>query len=211
MAPAAIAIIITIVTLTIIIVMWAVTLKTFKRASKIMLAVWLIVASMALYGCANITSLRLTAPTVAQSLVASGIEPRQSYPLSVGVDQDDDQAIWATIDPSTYDGHAVKMSLHVRSSSRQGGDTLTCTIPVQRKSIDRDRDISPDASSVTFLIYKNAPSGVKARHFAGVLYDQATDYGGCVGLVLAITGPDAHPVIALSAQDRAQLESGRSS
>ena len=209
MAPAAIAIIITIVTLTIIIVMWAVTLKTFKRASKIMLAVWLIVASMALYGCANITSLRLTAPTVAQSLAASGIEPRQSYPLSIGVDHDDGQAIWATIDPSTYDGHAVKMSLHVRSSSRQGGDTLTCTIPVQRKSIDRDRDISPDASSVTFLIYKNAPSGVKVRRFAGVLYDEAMGYGGCVGLTLAVTGPDVTPVITLSEQDRAQLEGRR--
>lgn len=211
MAPAAIAIIITIVTLTIIIVMWAVTFKTFKRASKIMLAVWLIVASMALYGCANLVSLRLTAPTVAQSLAASGIEPRQSYPLSVGVDHDDGQVIWATIDPSTYDGHAVKMSLHVRSSSRQGGDTLTCTIPVQRKSIDRDRDIAPDTSSVTFLIYKDAPSGAKVRRFVGVFYDQATDYGGCVGLVLATTGPDVHPVIALNAQDRAQLESGRSS
>ncbi|QUB37476.1 hypothetical protein J5A52_05095 [TM7 phylum sp. oral taxon 349] len=89
---------------------------------------------------------------------------------------------------------------------RQGDSILTCTIPVQRQSIDRDADINPPASSVTFLIYKNAPSGVKARHFAGVLYDQATDYGGCVGLVLAITGPDVHPVIALSAQDRSRLE-----
>lgn len=205
MAPAAIAIIITIVTLTIIIVMWAVTLKTFKRASKIMLAVWLIVASMALYGCANITSLRLTAPTVAQSLAASGIQPRQSYPLSIGVDHDDDQPVWATLDPSSYDGRTARMYLHVR----QGGSILTCTIPVQRKSIDRDRDITPPASSVTFLIYKNAPSGVKVRRFAGVLYDEAMGYGGCVGLTLAVTGPDVTPVITLSEQDRAQLEGRR--
>ena len=211
MAPVVIAIIITIVTFTIIIVMWVVTFKTFKRASKIMLAIWLTIASTALYGCANIASLRLTAPTVAQSLAASGIEPRQSYPLSVGAGRDDGQAIWATLDPSTYDGHAVKMSLHVRSSSRQGGDTLTCTIPVQSREIDRDRDISPDASSVTFLIYKNAPSGVKVRRFAGVLYDEAMGYGGCVGLTLAVTGPDVTPVITLSEQDRAQLEGRRSS
>ena len=207
MAPAAIAIIITIVTLTIIIVMWAVTLKTFKRASKIMLAIWLVVLSAALYGCANIISLRLTAPTVAQSLATSGIQPRQSYALSVGVDHDDDQPVWAVLDPSSYDGRAVSMDLHVR----QGDNILTCTIPVQRKDIDRDADITPDASSVTFLIYKNAPSGVKMRHFAGMFYDQATDYGGCVGLVLAITGPDVHPVLTLSAQDRARLENGRSS
>ena len=207
MAPAAIAIIITIVTLTIIIVMWAVTLKTFKRASKIMLAIWLVVLSAALYGCANIISLRLTAPTVAQSLATSGIQPRQSYALSVGVDHDDDQPVWAVLDPSSYDGRTVSMYLHVR----QGNSVLTCTIPVQSREIDRDRDMTPYASSVTFLIYKNAPSGVKARHFAGVLYDEAESYGGCVGLTLAITGPDVHPVIALNAQDRAQLESGRSS
>lgn len=206
MTPATIAIIVSIITFAIIIVMWVITFKTFKQASKIMLAIWLVVLSAALYGCANIISLRLTAPTVAQSLAASGIQPRQSYPLSIGVDHDDGQAIWATLDPSTYDGHAVKMSLHVRSSSRLRGDTLTCTIPVQRKSIDRDRDITPPVSSVTFLIYKNAPSGVKARHFAGVLYDEAESYGGCVGLTLAITGPDVTPVITLSAQDRARLE-----
>ena len=206
MTPATIAIIVSIITFAIIIVMWTVTFKTFKRASRIMLAVWLVIASAALYGCANLVSLRLTAPTVAQSLAASGVEPRQSYPLFVGANHGGDQPVWAVIDPSTYDGHAVKMSLHVRSSSRQGGDTLTCTIPVQRKSIDRDRDISPDASSVTFLIYKNAPSGVKVRRFAGVLYDEAVGYGGCVGLVLSITGPDVHPVITLSAQDRARLE-----
>ena len=99
------------------------------------------------------------------------------------------------------------MHLHVR----QGGSILACTIPVQRQSIDRDADINPPASSVTFLIYKNAPSGVKARHFAGVLYDEAENYGDCVGLTLAVTGPDVHPVIALSAQDRARLENGRSS
>jgi len=202
MAPVVIAIIITIVTFTIIVVMWVMTLKVFKRASRIMLAIWLIIASAALYGCANLISLQLTAPTVAQSLVASGIQPRQSYPLSVGTDSNDNQVVWATIDPSSYDGRTVSMNLHVR----QGDNVLTCTIPVQRKSVDRDADINPPASSVTFLIYKNAPSGVKARHFAGVLYGQATDYGGCVGLVLAITGPDVHPVIALSAQDRAQLE-----
>ena len=202
MAPVVIAIIITIVTFTIIVVMWVMTLKVFKRASRIMLAIWLIIASAALYGCANLISLQLTAPTVAQSLVASGIQPRQSYPLSVGTDSNDNQVVWATIDPSSYDGRTVSMNLHVR----QGDNVLTCTIPVQRKSVDRDADINPPASSVTFLIYKNAPSGVKARHFAGVLYGQATDYGGCVGLVLAITGPGVHPVIALSAQDRAQLE-----
>ena len=101
------------------------------------------------------------------------------------------------------------MSLHVRPP--QGGSPLTCTIPVQSKEVDRDRDITPSTSSVTFLIYKNAPSGVKVRHFAGVLYDQAVGYNGCVGLVLAITGPDVTPVITLSEQDRAQLESGRSS
>ena len=207
MAPVVIAIIITIVTFTIIVVMWVMTLKVFKRASRIMLAIWLIIASAALYGCANLISLQLTAPTVAQSLVASGIQPRQSYPLSVGTDSNDNQVVWATIDPSSYDGRTVSMNLHVR----QGDNVLTCTIPVQRKSVDRDADINPPASSVTFLIYKNAPSGVKARHFAGVLYGQATDYGGCVGLVLAITGPDVHPVLTLSAQDRARLENGRSS
>ena len=211
MTPATIAVTITIITFVIIIAMWVAVFKTFKRASRIMLAIWLVILSAAIYGCANLTSLRLTTPTVAQSLMASGIKPRQSYPLSVGAGRDDGQAIWATLDPSTYDGHAVKMSLHVRSSSRQGGDTLTCTIPVQRKSIDRDRDIAPDTSSVTFLIYKDAPSGAKVRRFVGVFYDQATDYGGCVGLVLATTGPDVHPVIALSAQDRARLEGGRSS
>ena len=207
MAPVVIAIIITIVTFTIIIVMWVVTFKTFKRASKIMLAIWLVVLSAALYGCANIISLRLTAPTVAQSLATSGIQPRQSYALSVGVDHDDDQPVWAVLDPSSYDGRTVSMYLHVC----QGNSVLTCTIPVQSREIDRDRDITPPTSSVTFLIYKNAPSGVKARHFAGVLYDEAESYGGCVGLTLAITGPDVHPVIALSAQDRAQLEGGRSS
>ena len=209
MAPVVIAIIITIVTFTIIIVMWVVTFKTFKRASRIMLAVWLVVLSAVLYGCANLVSLRLTAPTVAQSLAASGIESRQSYPLSVGADRNDDQSVWATLDPSTYDGRTVNMSLHVRPP--QGGSPLTCTIPVQSKEVDRDRDITPSTSSVTFLIYKNAPSGVKVRHFAGVLYDQAVGYNGCVGLVLAITGPDVTPVITLSEQDRAQLESGRSS
>jgi len=209
MAPAVIAIIITIVTFTIIIVMWVVTFKVFKRASRIMLAIWLVILSAAIYGCANLTSLRLTTPTVAQSLMASGIKPRQSYPLFVGVDRDDDQATWATIDPSTYNGRTVNMNIHVRSSSRQGGDTLTCTIPVQSREIDRDRDISPDASSVTFLIYKNAPSGVKVRRFAGVLYDEAMGYGGCVGLTLAVTGPDVTPVITLSEQDRAQLEGRR--
>lgn len=207
MAPVVIAIIITIVTFTIIVVMWVMTLKVFKRASRIMLAIWLIIASAALYGCANLISLQLTAPTVAQSLAASGIQPRQSYPLSVGTNRDDNQVVWATIDPSSYDGRTVSMNLHVR----QGDNVLTCTIPVQRKSVDRDADINPPASSVTFLIYKNAPSGVKMRHFAGMFYDQATDYGGCVGLVLAITGPDVHPVLTLSAQDRARLENGRSS
>ena len=207
MTPATIAVTITIITFVIIIAMWVAVFKTFKRASRIMLAIWLVILSAAIYGCANLTSLRLTTPTVAQSLMASGIKPRQSYPLSVGAGRDDGQAIWATLDPSSYDGRTVSMNLHVR----QGDNVLTCTIPVQRKSVDRDADINPPASSVTFLIYKNAPSGVKARHFAGVLYGQATDYGGCVGLVLAITGPDVHPVIALSAQDRAQLESGRSS
>ena len=204
MAPVVIAIIITIVTFTIIIVMWVVTFKTFKRASRIMLAVWLVVLSAVLYGCANLVSLRLTAPTVAQSLAASGIESRQSYPLSVGADRNDDQSVWATLDPSTYDGRTVNMSLHVRPP--QGGSPLTCTIPVQSKEVDRDRDITPSTSSVTFLIYKDAPSGVKVRRFAGVLYDEAVGYGGCVGLVLSITGPDVHPVVTLSAQDRARLE-----
>ena len=204
MTPATIAIIVSIITFAIIIVMWTVTFKTFKRASRIMLAVWLVIASAALYGCANLVSLRLTAPTVAQSLAASGVEPRQSYPLFVGANHGGDQPVWAVIDPSTYDGHAVKMSLHVRPP--QGGSPLTCTIPVQSNEVDRDRDIAPPTSSVTFLIYKNAPSGVKARHFAGVLYDEAVGYGGCVGLVLSITGPDVHPVITLSAQDRARLE-----
>ncbi len=197
-----IAIIIAIVTAVIIIAFWVTMFRTFRRSSHIMLFIWCAILSAALYGCANLVSLRLTASTVAQSLAASGIHPRQSYPLSVGTDSNDNQVVWATIDPSSYDGRAVSMNLHVR----QGDNVLTCTIPVQRKSVDRDADITPDASSVTFLIYKNAPSGVKARHFAGVLYDQATDYGGCVGLVLAITGPDVHPVVALSAQDRAQLE-----
>ena len=204
MVPVVIAIIITIVTFTIIIVMWVVTFKTFKRASRIMLTVWLVVLSAVLYGCANLVSLRLTAPTVAQSLAASGIESRQSYPLSVGADRNDDQSVWATLDPSTYDGRTVNMSLHVRPP--QGGSPLTCTIPVQSKEIDRDRDITPSASSVTFLIYKNAPSGVKVRRFAGVLYDEAVGYGGCVGLVLSVTGPDVHPVIALTTEDRARLE-----
>ena len=204
MAPVVIAIIITIVTFTIIIVMWVVTFKTFKRASRIMLTVWLVVLSAVLYGCANLVSLRLTAPTVAQSLAASGIESRQSYPLSVGADRNDDQSVWATLDPSTYDGRTVNMSLHVRPP--QGGSPLTCTIPVQSKEIDRDRDITPSASSVTFLIYKNAPSGVKVRRFAGVLYDEAVGYGGCVGLVLSVTGPDVHPVLALTTEDRARLE-----
>ena len=202
MTPMVIAIIIAIVTAVIIIAFWVTMFRTFRRSSHIMLFIWCAILSAALYGCANLVSLRLTAPTVAQSLAASGIHPRQSYPLSVGTDSNDNQVVWATIDPSSYDGRAVSMNLHVR----QGDNVLTCTIPVQRKSVDRDADITPDASSVTFLIYKNAPSGVKARHFAGVLYDQATDYGGCVGLVLAITGPDVHPVVALSAQDRAQLE-----
>lgn len=207
MTPATIAVTITIITFVIIIAMWVAVFKTFKRASRIMLAIWLVILSAAIYGCANLISLQLTAPTVAQSLAASGIHPRQSYPLSVGTNRDDNQVVWATIDPSSYDGRTARMHLHVR----QGGSILTCTIPVQRQSIDRDRDISPDASSVAFLIYKNAPSGVKVRRFAGVLYDEAVGYGGCVGLVLSITGPDVHPVIALSAQDRAQLESGRSS
>ena len=203
MTPMVIAIIIAIVTAVIIIAFWVTMFRTFRRSSHIMLFIWCAILSAALYGCANLVSLRLTAPTVAQSLVASGIKPRQSYPLSVGTDHDDSrQPVWAVLDSSSYDGRAVSMNLHVR----QGDNVLTCTIPVQRKSVDRDADITPDASSVTFLIYKNAPSGVKARHFAGVLYDQATDYGGCVGLVLAITGPDVHPVVALSAQDRAQLE-----
>lgn len=207
MAPAAIAIIITVITVAIIIVFWVTMFRTFRRSSHIMLFIWCAILSAALYGCANLVSLHLTAPTVAQSLAASGIQPRQSYPLSIGVDHDDDQPVWATLDPSSYDGRTARMYLHVR----QGGSILTCTIPVQRKSIDRDRDIAPDTSSVTFLIYKDAPSGAKVRRFVGVFYDQATDYGGCIGLVLATTGPDVHPVIALSAQDRAQLESGRSS
>lgn len=172
-----------------------------------MLFIWCAILSAALYGCANLISLQLTAPTVAQSLVASGIKPRQSYPLSVGTDSNDNQLVWAVLDSSSYDGRAVSMDLHVR----QGYNILTCTIPVQRKDIDRDADITPGTSSVTFLIYKDAPSGVKMRHFAGMFYDQATDYSGCVGLVLAITGPDVHPVLTLSAQDRARLENGRSS
>lgn len=209
MTPMVIAIAITVITAAIIVAFWVTMFRTFRRSSHIMLSIWCVVLSAVLYGCANLVSLRLTAPTVAQSLAALGIEPRQSYPLSVGADRNDDQSVWATLDPSTYDGHAVKMSLHVRPP--QGGSALTCTIPVQRKSIDRDRDISPNASSVTFLIYKNAPSGVKARHFAGVLYDEAESYGGCVGLTLAITGPDVTLVITLSEQDRAQLEGRRSS
>ena len=202
MTPMVIAIAITVITAAIIIAFWVTMFRTFRRSSHIMLFIWCAILSAALYGCANLISLQLTAPTVAQSLVASGIRPRQSYPLSVGTDSNDNQLVWAVLDSSSYDGRAVSMDLHVR----QGDNILTCTIPVQRKDIDRDADITPDASSVTFLIYKDAPSGVKARHFAGVLYDQATDYGGCVGLVLAATGPDVHPVIALSAQDRAQLE-----
>lgn len=209
MAPVVIAIIITVITVAIIIVFWVTMFRTFRRSSHIMLSIWCVVLSAVLYGCANLVSLRLTAPTVAQSLAASGIESRQSYPLSVGTDRNDDQSVWATLDPSTYDGRTVNMSLHVRPP--QGGSPLTCTIPVQSKEVDRDRDITPSTSSVTFLIYKNAPSGVKVRHFAGVLYDQAVGYNGCVGLVLAITGPDVTPVITLSEQDRAQLESGRSS
>ncbi len=204
MAPVVIAIIITVITVAIIIVFWVTMFRTFRRSSHIMLFIWCAILSATLYGCADLVSLRLTAPTVAQSLAASGIEPRQSYPLSVGADRNDDQSVWATLDPSTYDGHAVKMSLHVHPP--QGGSPLTCTIPVQSNEVDRDRDITPPTSSVTFLIYKNAPSGVKARHFAGVLYDQAVGYNGCVGLTLAITGPDVHPVITLSAQDRARLE-----
>ena len=204
MTPMVIAIAITVITAAIIVAFWATMFRTFRRSSHIMLFVWCTVLSAALYGCANLISLRLTAPTVAQSLEFSGIKPRQSYPLSVGANRGDDQPVWAVIDPSTYDGHAVKMSLHVRPP--QGGNALTCTIPVQSREIDRDRDMTPYASSVTFLIYKNAPSGVKARHFAGVLYDEAVGYGGCVGLVLSITGPDVHPVIMLSAQDRARLE-----
>lgn len=208
MTPMVIAIIIAIVAAVIIIAFWVTMFRTFRRSSHIMLFIWCAILSAALYGCANLVSLRLTAPTVAQSLVASGIKPRQSYPLSVGTDHDDSrQPVWAVLDSSSYDGRAVSMDLHVR----QGDNILTCTIPVQRKDIDRDADITPDASSVTFLIYKNAPSGVKMRHFAGMFYDQATDYGGCVGLVLAITGPDVHPVLTLSAQDRARLENGRSS
>ena len=182
--------------------------RTFRRSSHIMLFIWCAILSAALYGCANLISLRMTAPTVAQSLAASGIQPRQSYALSVGTDHDDSrQPVWAILDPSSYDGRTVNMNLHVR----QGDNVLTCTIPVQRQSIDRDADITPGTSSVTFLIYKDAPSGVKMRHFAGIFYDQATDYGGCVGLVLAITGPDVHPVLTLSAQDRARFENGRSS
>lgn len=203
-----IAIIIAIVTAAIIIAFWVTMFRTFRRSSHIMLFIWCAILSAALYGCANLVSLRLTAPTVAQSLVASGIQPRQSYALSVGTDHDDSrQPVWAILDPSSYDGRTVNMNLHVR----QGDNVLTCTIPVQRQSIDRDADITPGTSSVTFLIYKDAPSGVKMRHFAGIFYDQATDYGGCVGLVLAITGPDVHPVLTLSAQDRARFENGRSS
>ena len=202
-----IAIVITIVTITIIIAFWVTMFRTFRRSSHIMLFIWCTILSAALYGCANLISLRLTAPTVAQSLAASGVEPRQSYPLSVGIDSNDNQLVWAALDSSSYDGRTVSMHLHVR----QGGSILACTIPVQRQSIDRDADINPPASSVTFLIYKNAPSGVKERHFAGVLYDEAENYGDCVGLTLAVTGPDVHPVIALSAQDRARLENGRSS
>ena len=202
-----IAIIIAIVTAAIIIVFWVTMFRTFRRSSHIMLFIWCVILSAALYGCANLISLRMTAPTVAQSLAASGIQPRQSYALSVGTDSNDNQLVWAVLDSSSYDGRAVSMDLHVR----QGDNILTCTIPVQRKDIDRDADITPDVSSVTFLIYKDAPSGVKMRHFAGIFYDQATDYGGCVGLVLAITGPDVHPVLTLSAQDRARLENGRSS
>lgn len=203
-----IAIIIAIVTAAIIIAFWVTMFRTFRRSSHIMLFIWCVILSAALYGCANLVSLRLTAPTVAQSLVASGIQPRQSYALSVGTDHDDSrQPVWAILDPSSYDGRTVNMNLHVR----QGDNVLTCTIPVQRQSIDRDADITPGTSSVTFLIYKDAPSGVKMRHFAGIFYDQATDYGGCVGLVLAITGPDVHPVLTLSAQDRARFENGRSS
>lgn len=202
-----IAIAITVITAAIIIAFWVTMFRTFRRSSHIMLFIWCAILSAALYGCANLISLQLTAPTVAQSLVASGIKPRQSYPLSVGTDSNDNQLVWAVLDSSSYDGRAVSMDLHVR----QGYNILTCTIPVQRKDIDRDADITPGTSSVTFLIYKDAPSGVKMRHFAGMFYDQATDYGGCVGLVLAITGPDVHPVLTLSAQDRARLENGRSS
>ena len=199
-----IAIAITVITAAIIIAFWVTMFRTFRRSSHIMLFIWCAILSAALYGCANLISLRMTAPTVAQSLAASGIQPRQSYALSVGTDHDDSrQPVWAILDPSSY----VNMNLHVR----QGDNVLTCTIPVQRQSIDRDADITPGTSSVTFLIYKDAPSGVKMRHFAGIFYDQATDYGGCVGLVLAITGPDVHPVLTLSAQDRARFENGRSS
>ena len=209
MTPMVIAIAITVITAAIIVAFWVTMFRTFRRSSHTMLSIWCVVLSAVLYGCANLVSLRLTAPTVAQSLAVSGVEPRQSYPLFVGANHGGDQPVRAVIDPSTYDGHAVKMGLHVRPP--QGGSALTCTIPVQSREIDRDRDMTPYASSVTFLIYKNAPSGVKARHFAGVLYDEAESYGGCVGLTLAITGPDVTPVITLSEQDRAQLESGRSS
>ena len=164
MAPVVIAIIITVITVAIIIVFWVTMFRTFRRSSHIMLFIWCAILSAALYGCANLVSLRLTAPTVAQSLAASGIQPRQSYALSIGTNRDDNQVVWATIDPSSYDGRTARMHLHVR----QGGSILTCIIPVQSREIDRDRDITPDTSSVTFLIYKNAPSGVKARRFAGV-------------------------------------------
>ena len=165
-----------------------------------MLFIWCAILSAALYGCANLISLRMTAPTVAQSLAASGIQPRQSYALSVGTDHDDSrQPVWAILDPSSYDGRTVNINLHVR----QGDNVLTCTIPVQRQSIDRDADIR-DLGLDSILL-------IKMRHFAGIFYDQATDYGGCVGLVLAITGPDVHPVLTLSAQDRARFENGRSS
>lgn len=208
MTPMVIAIAITVITAAIIVAFWVTMFRTFRRSSHIMLFIWCVILSAALYGCANLVSLRLTAPTVAQSLAASGIQPRQSYALSVGTDHDDSrQPVWAVLDPSSYDGRTVSMYLHVR----QGNSVLTCAIPVQSREIDRDRDITPPTSSVAFLIYKNAPSGVKARHFAGVLYDQAVGYNGCVGLVLVITGPDVSPVITLSAQDRTQLESRRSS
>ena len=154
MTPMVIAIIIAIVTAVIIIAFWVTMFRTFRRSSHIMLFIWCAILSAALYGCANLVSLRLTAPTVAQSLVASGIKPRQSYPLSVGTDHDDSrQPVWAVLDSSSYDGRAVSMDLHVR----QGDNILTCTIPVQRKDIDRDADITPDASSVTFLMLTKRP------------------------------------------------------
>ena len=70
MAPVVIAIIITVITVAIIIVFWVTMFRTFRRSSHIMLSIWCVVLSAVLYGCANLVSLRLTAPTVAQSLAA---------------------------------------------------------------------------------------------------------------------------------------------